>query len=93
MRQKLQKLEGTDINFYEYVGVKRGISATTEEIASAYRRKSLAWQYVPSRSLLCEADIQSRQEKERNIKKRSSRSIHLVGVSCFLKESLIHIDW
>jgi len=41
------RLEGDDIDFYKYVGVHNGFSATTEEISRAYRKKSLAWQYLP----------------------------------------------
>jgi len=40
------KLEGDDIDFYKYVGVSNGVSATTDEVLRAYRKKSLVWQYA-----------------------------------------------
>jgi len=49
VRRKLMRLEGDDIDFYKYVGVQNGFSAMTEEISRAYRKKSLAWQYLPQR--------------------------------------------
>jgi DnaJ-class molecular chaperone len=83
VRQKLQKLEGTDINFYEYVGVKKGISATTEEIASAYRRKSLAWQYV--RFFCFKLTYSPDKRRKGTSRKEAQDRFTLLGYLAFLK--------
>ena len=78
VRHRLKRLEGNDIDFYKYVGVSNGLTATTEDIARAYRKRSLLLQYTllfPAPSLTMPALTNGKQGFQK--KKHRSDSLYL----------------